>query len=45
MTRDKLVPEFAEVAFEIEPSDCKNPIWAEAKTPFGYHIIMVHDRK
>jgi parvulin-like peptidyl-prolyl isomerase len=41
MTRDKLVPEFAEVAFEIEPSDCGNPIWAEAKSPFGYHIIMV----
>ena len=41
MTREQLVPEFAEVAFEIEPSDCEKPIWREAKSQFGYHIIMV----
>jgi len=44
MTRNELVPEFATVAFNIEPSTCENPIYAEAKTDFGYHIIMVHSR-
>jgi NIMA-interacting peptidyl-prolyl cis-trans isomerase 4 len=44
-TRSDLVAEFADVAFEIEPSDVDSPIIAEAKSEFGYHIIMVHSRK
>jgi hypothetical protein len=36
-----LDPTFEEVAFALQPSTTGNPIIGEAKTPFGYHIIMV----
>lgn len=40
-TKGSLDPTFEEVAFALQPSTTGNPIIGEAKTPFGYHIIMV----
>ncbi|MBE3046046.1 peptidylprolyl isomerase [Candidatus Bathyarchaeota archaeon] len=40
-TRGSLDPKFEEVAFNLEASSTGNPKYGEAKTPFGYHIIMV----
>jgi parvulin-like peptidyl-prolyl isomerase len=40
-TRGSLDAKFEEVAFELETSTTSSPKFAEAKTPFGYHIIMV----
>ena len=40
--RDQMVPEFAEVAFALEPgSYSKKPV----RTKYGWHIIMVEDRR
>lgn len=39
--KGSLDPTFEEVAFSLEPSTTSNPKIGEAKTPFGYHIIMV----
>lgn len=36
---------FETVAFELETSTTASPKYAEAKTGFGYHIIMVEGRK
>ncbi|KAJ9620544.1 Peptidyl-prolyl cis-trans isomerase pin4 [Taxawa tesnikishii (nom. ined.)] len=44
-TKGSLLPEFENVAFELEPSTTGNPKWGEAKTSEGYHIIMVEGRK
>ncbi|KAJ2972023.1 hypothetical protein NQ176_g7394 [Zarea fungicola] len=38
-------PKFEEVAFALETSTTNNPKIGEAKTEFGYHIIMVEGRK
>jgi len=43
--KDELLEEFATVAFKTPASSCTNPIWKEAKTEHGYHIIMVEGRK
>nr|WNZ75376.1 Peptidyl-prolyl cis-trans isomerase pin4 [Trichoderma harzianum] len=43
--KGSLDPTFEEVAFSLEPSTTSNPKIGEAKTPFGYHIIMVEGRK
>jgi NIMA-interacting peptidyl-prolyl cis-trans isomerase 4 len=43
--RNQLLPDFAKVAFELEPSTTANPKLAEVKTQEGYHIIMVEGRK
>jgi NIMA-interacting peptidyl-prolyl cis-trans isomerase 4 len=40
-----LDPAFETAAFELEASTTTNPKYAEAKTGFGYHIIMVEGRK
>jgi NIMA-interacting peptidyl-prolyl cis-trans isomerase 4 len=40
-TKGSLDPTFEEVAFSLEPSTTGSPKIGEAKTPFGYHIIMV----
>jgi peptidyl-prolyl cis-trans isomerase NIMA-interacting 4 len=44
-TRGSLNGEFEKVAYELETSTTSNPIYAEVKTGFGYHIIMVEGRK
>jgi peptidyl-prolyl cis-trans isomerase NIMA-interacting 4 len=44
-TRGSLNGEFEKVAYDLEISDTKNPKFAEVKTGFGYHIIMVEGRK
>lgn len=39
--RGKMVPEFEEVAFSLEPGELSDVV----KTQFGYHIIYVRDRE
>ncbi|KAL2108308.1 hypothetical protein VUR80DRAFT_3990 [Thermomyces stellatus] len=43
--RGSLDAKFEEVAFSLEVSSTGNPRYGEAKTQFGYHIIMVEGRK
>ncbi|KAH8708509.1 hypothetical protein GQ44DRAFT_595021, partial [Phaeosphaeriaceae sp. PMI808] len=45
ISRGKLLPEFEAVAYQLEPSTTSKPIYGEAKTIHGYHIIMVEGRK
>ncbi|KAL7626312.1 hypothetical protein AAE478_003084 [Parahypoxylon ruwenzoriense] len=40
-----LQPEFEEVAFALPESKGSNLNIGQAKTPFGYHLIVVEDRK
>ncbi|KAH7328459.1 hypothetical protein B0I35DRAFT_403822 [Stachybotrys elegans] len=44
-TKGSLDPAFEEVAFALEASTTSAPKFAEVKTGFGYHIIMVEGRK
>ncbi|PHH81863.1 hypothetical protein CDD82_7679 [Ophiocordyceps australis] len=44
-SKGSLDPKFEEVAFTLEPSSISSPKIGEAKTGFGYHIIMVEGRK
>jgi NIMA-interacting peptidyl-prolyl cis-trans isomerase 4 len=39
--KGSLDPKFEEIAFALEPSTTNSPKYGEAKTEFGYHIIMV----
>ncbi|KAI8054401.1 hypothetical protein BDF22DRAFT_409424 [Syncephalis plumigaleata] len=47
MQRGSMVGPFQEAAFQLQPSSCGAPIYTDPpiKTKFGYHIIMVEDRK
>lgn len=47
MTRGSMVGPFQEAAFQLQPSSVAAPIYTNpaVKTNFGYHIIMVEDRK
>ncbi|KJZ72164.1 Peptidyl-prolyl cis-trans isomerase PIN4 [Hirsutella minnesotensis 3608] len=40
-----LDPKFEEIAFALEPSTTASPKIGEAKTGFGYHIIMTRLRR
>ncbi|KAK4211964.1 hypothetical protein QBC37DRAFT_425914 [Rhypophila decipiens] len=43
--KGSLAPEFEAVAYGLENSTTASPKYGEAKTEFGYHIIMVEGRK
>ncbi|KAN0068751.1 hypothetical protein V8E54_012920, partial [Elaphomyces granulatus] len=43
--RGNLDAAFEKAAYELEPSTTTSPKYAEVKTGFGYHIIMVEGRK
>ncbi|GAA5991548.1 hypothetical protein JCM10908_005755 [Rhodotorula pacifica] len=45
MTRNGMIGAFQEQAFDIQPSTVGKPIYKEIKSKFGYHIVMVEDRK
>ncbi|KAL6713293.1 Peptidyl-prolyl cis-trans isomerase pin4 [Lecanora helva] len=43
--RGSLDAAYEKVAYELEPSTTGSPKFAEVKTGFGYHIIMVEGRR
>lgn len=47
MPRGSMVGAFQEAAFQLPPSTADKPSYTDppVKTRFGYHIIMVEDRK
>ena len=47
MCRGSMVGAFQDAAFALPTSNCDNPIITNPpiKTNFGYHIIMVEERK
>ncbi|KAI9291373.1 hypothetical protein K502DRAFT_321298 [Neoconidiobolus thromboides FSU 785] len=47
LNRGGMVGPFQDAAFALQPSTCDNPIFTDppVKTKFGYHLIMVEDRK
>lgn len=40
-SKDRMVPEFAEAAFALQPGGLSEPV----RTQFGYHLIKVTDRR
>ena len=40
-TKDQMVPEFANIAFQMQPGQVSNPV----RTQFGWHIIKLEDRR
>lgn len=40
-TQDRMVPQFAAMAFQLKPGDVSEPV----QTQFGWHVIKVEDRR
>jgi peptidyl-prolyl cis-trans isomerase C len=40
-TKDRMVPEFADAAFKLQPGEISEPV----KSQFGWHIIKVEERR
>ena len=40
-TKEQMVPEFAEAAFELDKGELSDPV----KSPFGWHLIKLQDRR
>ena len=40
-TKDRMVPEFAEAAFKLEPGQISEPV----KSQFGWHVIKVEEKR
>lgn len=40
-TKDRMVPEFAEAAFKLQPNQISDPV----KSQFGWHVIKVEERR
>jgi peptidyl-prolyl cis-trans isomerase C len=40
-TKDRMVPEFAEAAFKLEPNQISEPV----KSQFGWHVIKLEDKR
>ncbi|GAA6064775.1 hypothetical protein JCM10212_006324 [Sporobolomyces blumeae] len=45
VNRSGMIGAFQEVCFTIPPSTCAAPDYRQIKSKFGYHIVMVEDRK
>ncbi|KAI9032638.1 hypothetical protein CLU79DRAFT_727229 [Phycomyces nitens] len=47
LIRGAMVGAFQDAAFALQPSTCDKPVFTDppVKTKFGYHLIMVEDRK
>lgn len=41
LSREQMLPDFARVAFSLKPGEVSGPV----KTPFGFHLIKLVDRK
>ncbi|KAK4049745.1 hypothetical protein OIO90_005326 [Microbotryomycetes sp. JL221] len=44
-SKGDVVPEFWQVAYDLPKSTSDKPVYKSVKTGFGYHVIMVEDRK
>ncbi len=40
-TKDRMVPEFADAAFKLEPGQVSDPV----KSQFGWHVIKVEEKR
>ncbi|GAB7357981.1 hypothetical protein MBLNU230_g0148t1 [Neophaeotheca triangularis] len=44
-TKGSLMEEFEKVAYDLPVSTTAKPVWGEAKTSEGYHLIICEGRK